>query len=141
MLERAPRLFAQHIPTLADSDAPWPDCFEILFASSATALVAICQQPQRLSDCETKQQCLEVLTLVDTLIGAEVDRIHTLASKAEEWCISGVPYVSVPALISLCESVASLVTGGHLSVAKDSPLSSLVTRFRGLFDGQSRTSR
>ena len=97
--------------------------------------MAICQQPGRLDDPETKRKCLEILTQINRLILDETERIRILARKADDWCISGVPFVIVPALVSICESIAALIADGRL-FANDHPISSLAIAFQALFDGQ-----
>ncbi|KAJ3529260.1 hypothetical protein NM688_g7877 [Phlebia brevispora] len=114
----------------------WINSFEILFASTATVLSVVAKQQDRMKDPNTAQRILDLLTKLTKVVHQEQERIRTLIAKADEWCTDGVPFFTLPAFTSLCESIVLLAGSGYLWTKASCPSRDFVRALVDLFSNE-----
>ena len=123
LFEWSQGLFAKALPALDNVFASWSSSLDVLLASSATAFIALAQDPARMCDQATYEQYVAVAAAVDQLLTVESDRIVKLAAHAEEWCTDGVWHVIIPALLSIRRSLALFAQTSQVPHMSEHPAS------------------
>ncbi|KAJ3557453.1 hypothetical protein NM688_g1467 [Phlebia brevispora] len=130
---------SEHTPfNPGSAEIDWTNGVDLILASSATALDALTRLTETTVDEAVMSKSRQMLAGLGELVQAEHRRIRLMALHSEDWGARepAIPYVTVPALISLSHSIVSLARAGHVWQEASCPSRSVATALRDLvFEG------